>query len=105
MSEIGAGPLTCESAGRGNRQSTTKDALPQATSYDSKMRQKADFARQVQIVRLLLYIITIFIIISIIIIIIIAVSSTLSDRVVRAMKCPRHAEGVAALNCHPKTLT
>jgi len=29
----------------------------------------------------------------------------LSDRWVRAPKCSRHAEGVAALNCHRETLT
>jgi len=36
---------------------------------------------------------------------IIIISSNLSDRWARAPKCPRHAEGVAALNCHGKTLT
>jgi len=41
------------------------------------------------------------------IIVIIAVTSYLSDRWVRAPKCLRHvmSEGVAALNCHRKTLT
>jgi len=38
-------------------------------------------------------------------VIIIAVSSNLSDRWVQALKCPRHAEGVAALNCRRKTQT
>jgi len=41
----------------------------------------------------------------VIIVIIITVSTNLNDRWVRAPKCLRHAERVAALNCHRKTLT